>query len=86
MEKVDSNLLIPCRFSVLINGESRGFFTSSGGVKKGDPLSPLSFTLVMECLSLLINLAVDKSLLSGFAATEGGRQITHLQFAYDTFF
>ena len=47
------------RYSVLINGESSGFFSSTRGLHQGDPLSPLLFVLVMETLSRLVNKAID---------------------------
>ena len=53
------------RFSILINGEPAGFFSSSRGLRQGDPLSPLLFILVMEALSKLVLKAVEEGFLEG---------------------
>jgi len=47
------------RYSVLINGESSGLFSSPRGLRQEDPLSPVLFILVMETLSRLVNKAID---------------------------
>ena len=41
-------------YSILINGEAKGFITPSRGIKQGDLLSPYLFLLCAEGLSSLI--------------------------------
>jgi hypothetical protein len=75
------------RFSVLVNGTPAGFFNSSRGLRQGDPLSPLLFVIVMEALSKMLTITVDRGLLSGFSMgsrTSEAVLISHLLFADDT--
>jgi len=75
------------RFSILINGEASGFFSSSRGLRQGDPLSPLLFILVMEVLSKLVNKACEVGLLEGFqigSSISHGLLVSHLLFVNDT--
>jgi hypothetical protein len=70
------------RFSVLVNGSPYGFFSSSQGLRQGDPLSPLLFVFVMEALCRMISAAVSGGLLEGFKV--GNAAFLHLLFADDT--
>lgn len=46
-------------YSILINGESKGFITSTRRIKQGDPLSPYLFLLCIEGLSALLRKAKE---------------------------
>jgi hypothetical protein len=54
------------RYSVLVNGEPAGYFSSSRGIRQGDPLSPLLFVLVMEALSSMMVEAETRGLVARF--------------------
>ena len=45
------NCVSSITFSILINGVASGFFRPKRGLRKGCPLSPLSFLVVVEGLS-----------------------------------
>jgi hypothetical protein len=73
------------RFSVLVNGIPSGFISSSRGLRQGDPLSPLLFVIVMEALSKLFSITIQRGFLSGVGfGSNGVINISHLLFADDT--
>ena len=75
------------RFLILLNGSPVGFFQSSRGIRRGDPLSPFRFILAMEVLSSILKRALQGGFLEGFMASgkEGeGVVVSHLLFANDT--
>lgn len=70
-------------FSVLVNGNPTGFFTSSRSLWQGNPLSPLLFFVVSEVLSRMIKKAEMRFIL-GFRVGSSDVIISHLQFVDDT--
>uniref|UniRef100_A0A2N9F4S2 Reverse transcriptase domain-containing protein n=1 Tax=Fagus sylvatica TaxID=28930 RepID=A0A2N9F4S2_FAGSY len=71
-------------FSVLINGEPKGYFNPSRGLRQGDPLSPYLFLLCAEGLHALLTRATISRHLQGIAISRGGPKLTHLFFADDS--
>ena len=76
--------LSSAKFSILVNGVPTGFFSSSKGLRQGDPLSPYLFVMGMEVSDVLIRRVVEGGFLSG-CSIRGGRRspmnISHSFFA-----
>jgi hypothetical protein len=78
---VDSSLYL-VRFSVLVNNTLTCLFSSSRGLRQGNPFSPLLFVFVMEALGIMISVAVSGGLLDDFSV--GNTSFSHLLFTNDT--
>ena len=54
-------------YSVLLNGEPKGFIRPSRGFRQGDPLSPFLFLFCAEGLNALLNKAADNGDIKGLS-------------------
>lgn len=72
-----------CWYSLLFNGEVAGFFSSSRGVRQGDPLSPSIFIISAEVLSRGLNFLAQAKCTLPFSMPRGCSLVTHLAFADD---
>ena len=79
METVNTAL-----YSILINGEPRGFVNPSRGIKQGDPLSPYLFLVCAEGMSALLRTAEERKQLQRILSCRNGVRISHLLFADDS--
>lgn len=74
------------RFFVLVNGSPKGYFHNSRGLRQGDPLSPILFVIVVEALQVLLDVAIQRMLILVFAIENSILEVSHLQFADDSYF
>ena len=70
------NLAMQCvasaSYTVLLNGEPKGFISPSLGIRQGDPLSPYLFLFCVEGLSALICRATKLQQVQGLKSCHGG--------------
>ena len=71
-------------YSVLINGEPKGFITPTRVIKQGDPLSPYLYFLCAKDLSTLLRKAEETRASKGVLSSRQGVCISHLLFANDS--
>ncbi|CAL8991501.1 unnamed protein product [Prunus brigantina] len=70
----------------MINGRPRGKFRASRGLRQGDPLSPFLFTMVIDVLSRILEIAQAADQFHGLFSGHERMEVSHLQFADDTIF
>jgi hypothetical protein len=71
-------------YSILVNGEPKGYVKPSRGLRQGDPLSPYLFLICAEGLTALLRKAERESVMQGISICRGGPQVSHLFFADDS--
>lgn len=71
-------------YSVLINGEAKGYIVSSRGLRQGDPLSPYLFLLCAEGLTAAISHEENMGNVNGVKVSRFAPRISHLFFADDS--
>lgn len=69
-------------FTIMINGHGAGYFSSSRGIRQGDPISPYIFILVMEMMSCILKDRVENKRFKTHPKC-GRPLITSLMFADD---
>lgn len=70
------------QYSIVVNGESVGFFKGGRGIRQGDPVSPYIFVLAMEALTRMFN-RVDYDPTFSFHFRCKKIKLNHLSFADD---
>jgi len=72
-------------YSLIVNDEVCGFFTSSRGIRQGDPLSPYLFLICMEVLTRALRTAQTPNKFGiGFKIAPRAEKLPRLLFADDS--
>jgi hypothetical protein len=69
---------------VKVNGHLGPYFKSYKGVRQGDPLSPLLFNVVVDCLTHMVMQAQQHLMISGLISHLIPNGVAILQYANDT--
>ena len=71
-------------YSILINGEPRGFVTPTRGIKQVNPLLQYLFLLCAEGLFAMLRKVEATQTLKGVVSCQHGVNISHLLFTDDS--
>nr|XP_009770889.1 PREDICTED: uncharacterized protein LOC104221517 [Nicotiana sylvestris] len=77
------NLISNVWYSIIINGSRQGFFSSSQGLKQGDPLSSSLFIIAAEVLSRSLNNLYNHPDFIPFSMHDKVPKINHLAYIDD---
>ncbi|XP_035838804.1 secreted RxLR effector protein 78-like [Helianthus annuus] len=80
------DILSSARMSILVNGSPTLEFNVQMGVRQGDPLSPLLFSIGMEALHVATGSALDSGIYKGVKVSITGLTISQLLYADDVLF
>lgn len=69
---------------VKVNNQLGPYFVSKKGVRQGDPLSPILFNFVADCLTRMVLMAQNNGLITGLADNLIPNGVAILQYADDT--
>lgn len=78
-----SQLVSSPTLTILINGSPTAFFKPSRGLRKGDPLSPILFIILVECFGRMIIKDRQQGIIKGLKPTSRKNSFTHQQFVDD---
>lgn len=70
-------------YSILLNGQPKGFFKSTRGVNQGDHISPTLFILAAEFMSRYLNPLLRDKNFKIFGMPRGIPRLNHLAFPND---
>lgn len=82
--KIIRELITTPMFSILINGSPTNFFKNSRGLRQGDPISRILFTILAESMSRLIHKLKQSKTIKGLQPSSANVFCTHQQFVDDT--
>lgn len=78
------NCISTTSFSILLNGNPKGFFPPSRGIRQGDPLSPYLFIICIEPFIRHLNKLTESTRTQvGLLSSPPGYRISNLVFAND---
>lgn len=82
--KIIIELISTPMFSILINGSPSKFFKSSRGLRQGDPISSILFTILAESMSKLIQKMKVNKIIKGLHPSSANVFCSYQQFVDDT--
>ena len=75
--KIISQLISTSSLAVLVNGAPSNFFKPSRGHQKGDPLLPILFIILAECIGRLINREKKEGRIKGIKPSSKSDPFSH---------